>query len=354
MLEFKPDYEACKKRIDAWWRGELLDKPPTYITIPRKKPLIPLPKSHHADTLSRWYDFDYQSDLALAKCANTLYLGDAMPTTWPNLGPEIFSAFFGCEMRYTENTAWSEPILEDWNQMPHIRFDPENFYFKKVMEYTDALIEKGRGRFITGITDLHPGGDHLAALREPQRLAIDVLECPERIKEALAQTEEDFFRVYDLFYEKLRAACQPITTWTPMIAAGKFYVPSNDFSCMISKRQFDDIFLPWLERECRFLDHSIYHLDGPGALRHLDSLLGIDELDAIQWVAGAGKEGFQHWIHLYQRIQDAGKGIELRVNIRDMDMVFETLKPDGLWMLVSGVKSVDEADAALRRIARWR
>jgi len=96
--------------------------------------------------------------------------------------------------------------------------------------------------------------------------------------------------------EKLKAAGQPITSWTPLVSDGRYYIPSNDFSIMVSKAMYDDVFLPGIRRECQFLDHSIYHLDGPGALRHLDSLLAIPELDALQWVFGAGNEGFSRWV----------------------------------------------------------
>ena len=70
---------------------------------------------------------------------------------------------------------------------------------------------------------------------------------------------------------------------------------------MISTRMFEDVFLPGLVDECRFLDRSIYHLDGPGALRHLDSILAIPELDALQWVFGAGNEGFHRWVEVYRK-----------------------------------------------------
>ena len=52
---------------------------------------------------------------------------------------------------------------------------------------------------------------------------------------------------------------------------------------MVSKETFDDLFLPGIRQECRHAEASLYHLDGPNALTHLDSLLEIPELDAIQW-----------------------------------------------------------------------
>jgi hypothetical protein len=175
----------------------------------------------------------------------------------------------------------------------------------------------------------------------------------DRVKEVLTTLEDDYFQVYDVFYEKLRAAGQPISTWTSLVHDGKYYVPSNDFSIMISSEMFNEVFLPGIQRECQFLDRSIYHLDGPGALRHLDSLLDIAELGAIQWVPGAGNEGFHKWIDVYKRVQAAGKGIQVLCKLDELDLVMETLDPHGVFLSVGGVPSREAAETMLDRLAEW-
>ena len=47
--------------------------------------------------------------------------------------------------------------------------------------------------------------------------------------------------------------------------------------------------LPSLEYEISCLDHAVYHMDGPGQIRHLDDLLAIPNLHTIQWMPGAGQ-----------------------------------------------------------------
>ena len=108
-------------------------------------------------------------------------------------------------------------------------------YLKKLHEMTDALLEVGKDKFIVGMADWHPGGDCLAAFRDPQTLAVDMMEHLDEVKALLPRIEADYFAIYDMFYDKLRAAGQPITTWLPLVYEGKYYVPSNDFSGMISR-----------------------------------------------------------------------------------------------------------------------
>ncbi len=215
------------------------------------------------------------------------------------------------------------------------------------------VLEAGKGLFITGMPDWHPGGDAIAAFRDPQRLAVDMIENPDAVKKLLARLEGDYFRVYDLFYEKLKSASQPITSWTPLVADGRYYIPSNDFSIMISKAMYDEFFLPGIRRECQFLDHSIYHLDGPGALRHLDSILSIPELDAVQWVFGAGNEGFHRWIDVYRKIQAAGKGVQVICFYPEIDAIIQALSPCGLFLSVSDVPDRRSGLAMLEKLERW-
>jgi len=173
------------------------------------------------------------------------------------------------------------------------------------------------------------------------------------VKQLLARVEADYFKMYDRFYKKLRAAGQPITSWLPLLADGKYYIPSNDFSIMISQRMYEEFFLPGLIRECQYLDRSIYHLDGPGALRHLDSILAIPELDALQWVFGAGNEGFERWVWVYQKAQAAGKGIQVTCTLEEVEQVMQVLSPRGLFLDVSNVPNRDAGEELLRRLERW-
>ncbi len=355
MFTLKPDYEQTKRRIDAFWERQIIDRPVVQFII--SKPLAaqqPLPTSRHASPAGRWLDAGYQAELALAALSNGLYPGDTLPVAWPNLGPEVFAAFFGCPLEFGDyGTSWSAPALKDWSRAGSIHLDWENYYLKKLLEMTDALLEVGRGRFITGMTDWHPGGDAVAALRDPQNLALDLVEHPAEVKALLAQIEQDYYAVYDLFYEKLRQAGQPITAWINLACDGKYYIPSNDFSALISSAMFEEFFLPGIQRECQFLEHSIYHLDGPGAILHLDLLLAIPELDAVQFVPTESDAAVARWAPLYRRIQAAGKGVHFTCDVAEIDDVIELLKPEGLYLQVKNAPSLEAAEGVLKKLERW-
>lgn len=89
-------------------------------------------------------------------------------------------------------------------------------------------------------------------------------------------------------------------------------------------------------------DHSVFHLDGYGATRHLDDLLAIPELNAIQWVPGDGAEPMPYWIPLLKRIQAGKKSIHISTRPEDVEILLENLNPEGL-MINTYARSIEEA-----------
>ncbi|HOZ48479.1 MAG TPA: hypothetical protein PLO37_19860 [Candidatus Hydrogenedentes bacterium] len=352
-IEAVPDWPQRLARQDAFWHGAVIDRPVVVMTLPKPSASCTWPSPRdYATHRDRWMDTEGVVRHAVAFAQNTEFLGDALPMAWPNLGPEVFSAFFGMEMEYSAETSWGIPNLLDWADADALTLSKENGYWKKLLEMTDALLDAGRGLFYVGMTDYHPGGDALAAFRDPAQLNLDLLLYPDQVKRLLDRVTHLFFETFDFYYEKLVAANQPISSWPGIVSTRKWYVPSNDFSCMVSDAMFEEFFLPGIREECRHLEASIYHLDGTGALRFLDRLLEIPELNAIQWVYGAGRGRASDWLDVYKRCQAAGKGVQVGIGIDELDTMMEHLRPEGIWMSV-GVENVAQATYVLDRVSRW-
>ncbi len=348
-----PDWEQRLARQDAFWDCAVIDRPVVAMTFPKAQPVHPWPPDKpYASYRERWMDTERVVDQAVAGASNTLYYGDALPMAWPNLGPEVFSAFFGLDMEYGADTSWAIPNLSDWSEAHKLSRSAENYYWKKLVEMTTALLDAGKGLYYVGLTDLHPGGDAVAAFRDPMVLNTDLFLFPNQVKRLLARIADVFLEVYDFFYEWLTDAGQPVATWPGIVSSRKWHVPSNDFSCMISREMFNEFFLPGIIEECKHMDANIYHLDGPGALRHLDTLLAVPEINAIQWVYGAGNGRATDWLGVYQKCQSAGKGVQLSTGLDELDCIIENLKPEGIWLNVD----VDEAEQAryvLKKAEKW-
>jgi len=354
MFTCKPDYEQARDRTDIFWARADTDRPLVRISF-GKPNAAGFPGKSYATLEERWLDVQYRSEQMAHWVRNTVFYADAMPVAFPNLGPEILSAWAGCPYHYGESTTWTDPCIFDWERDAHKAVvDWNHPLFKKLEEFTKCLIELGRGNFIAGLTDFHPGGDHVAALRDPQVLATDLIDYPDQVKAKLASSYLEYYPAIDHFTKMIKDAGMPISSWTDITSERTMYIPSNDFSCMVSEAMFAEFFLEGIKDECRHFGNTIYHLDGPDALRHLDALLAIPELDAIQWVPGAGNEGVGHWMDVYKKISKAGKALQVTsVHPNDLPMLMENLPANGLWLCMYGINNESEAEDVMKTIGRW-
>jgi len=354
MYTCKPGYEEAQRRVNMFWNHEDADRPLVNISFP-KPGAEPFPEKKYATQEARWLDVNYRIDSSAHNAENTVFYADSMPVVYPNLGPEIFSAWSGCPYIFGETTTWTEPCIDDWDRDgPKAVTDRRHPLYIILDDFAKGLIERGKGNFIVGLTDFHPGGDHVAALRDPERFAVDLLEHPEKVRRKLASSYPEYYPIYDYFTKMIKDAGMPVATWTPLPSEETMYVPSNDFSCMISTEMFVDFFLDGIIGECKHYAHSIYHLDGRDALRHLNVILSIPELNALQWVPGAGHEQVSRWINVYKRVLAAGKSIQINgVYPDDLPLLMENLPARGVWLCMRGIGDEETAANVMKTIERW-
>jgi len=351
----KPGYSDVLSRFEAWWRKEPLDRPLVTIEVEPAHPPR-LPQKSHVSVRDRWLDVEYLVDCVEARMEAGVFLGDTVPIYMPFLGPEVCATLFGAELRFENDvTSYSVPVVHRVRDILALEPNLDSCYWNRIRQLTDASIERGQGRWVTGITDLHTNGDLLAALCDPQTLCMECADDLEGVRLACQHVTDSFATIFEDLYRRVAAAGQPCTTWTPALSMDRWYTISCDFICMVSPATFARAILPSLQREIAHMEHSLFHLDGPGALRHLDALLELDSLTAVQWVYGAGAGPAERWIDVYRRIQDAGKCLQVvgYSGLEEFKALTPHLKPQGVWFWPIGVYSRAEAEEFIAWTARW-
>ena len=354
-LQSKPDFERAVERFEAWWRCEVLDRPPITIGVERDHPpRRPVADKTHATLRDRWMDHEYKLDRLEADLDGAVYLAETFPQYMPNVGPEVVATLFGCELEFSESSSWSIPSAASCRDVMATRPDLGSAYWRNLMAATDLSIARGQGKWITGVPDLHTNADLLAALRDPQELCVELIDDIDGVARACEYVTDFFREFFDDSWLRISSAGQPCTSWCPTLHAGRAYVLQCDFICMISPAMFERTILPSLRRETQLLDRSIYHLDGPDALRHLDTVLELPDLDGVQWVYGAGNEPAARWVDVYKRVQAAGKCMEvICTDTADARAVAEHVRPEGVWFCVGGRYTRQEAEDFLRWAEAW-
>jgi hypothetical protein len=220
-----------------------------------------------------------------------------------------------------------------------------------------ASVERGRDRWVTAYPDLHTGIDALSAIRGPENLLMDLLENPESLRKAMEQMTELFKWVVDVVSEIVLPSSQGTTNWTAGWSRQRFLcIGQNDFTCMISPEMFDEFCFQDTLETTNYVDRSLYHLDGPDAIRHIPRLLEIERLDAIQWIHGAGQPAATHWLELLKRIQQAGKSVQVYYGpthgdeadtVEELKILCRELDPNRLFFWAN-LSSVEEAEALMK------
>jgi len=175
------------------------------------------------------------------------------------------------------------------------------------------------GDFYINIPDIIENLDILSAMRGPQELCCDIIEYPELVRTGVDKIDGVYFKYYDGFYNIVKDVDGGNSfTGFNILGGGKVAKLQCDFSAMISPDMFRKYVQPSLRKQCQKLEHSIYHLDGPDAIKHLDALMEIDELDAVQWqfTCGPGQldGGDEKWFSIYDKVRKANKGLSITLS----------------------------------------
>ena len=341
------DWEQIKQKFAEYWTGENHDRPLLSVCAP-KEGYIPKEVKAPEKIIDRWMDVEYIIKSTREKFSSIYYGGEAFPNFNPNLGPDILGAILGDKIEFGENTSWSIHTFKDLENVDKFIFNPENFWWKKIREITEEAVKDAKGDYFVSITDLHPGADALVSLRGPENLCLDLVDCPQAVKKATVEILDVFKKVTDELYKITLKNLDGSSNWMSVWHPGKWYVTSSDFICLISNDMFSEFIEPELVEEIEWLDASIFHLDGPGALKHLDSLLAIPKLKGIQWVYGAGQPTASHWIPVLKKIQDAGKLVQVLIEPWELDILLKELRPEGI-MYTTWCESEQDAKDLLKK-----
>ena len=352
QLIYKPDFEDARVAWRHYWAKEAWRRPLVVCNVQREG--REEPRSGAGLHYKRPVDGLWAEHVAyVEECmASREYLAESMPFLSPDFGPDQFAAFIsGSALKFSDGsggTNWIDPVVESWDGF-EAKLNTDGPVWKGVLDYARFLAKAARGKFLVGVCDLHSNMDALSALRGPQNLCMDILDCPEQLDKAMAGARALYAPVYEAIREASGINGETGGVgWIPFWCEGRYAVIQCDFMCMVGPEAFDRFVKPALVEEAAHLDHCIFHLDGPGALKHLDGILSIDDIDAVQWVSGDGQRPMHEWLDVLKRIQAAGKGLQIYgVNPEQVKALHKELSPAGVVYCV-GAKDKTEAEGLLK------
>ena len=304
------------ERLTALKRGEIVDR--AIVSV------------HYTPPASRrWFGQGYYHDRVFGDAAESLRLqiesqryawrgGDTSPGGLSlSLGPDELAAFCGAEIAWSEehpDTNWSVPCVEDWREHMPLAIQEDAPYWARSMKlYTLAaeMVPEGWG---LSMPDLHSNIDLLAALRDPLRLCLDLVDDPETMDLLFRQTIDVVQSIHDRLAH----------------AAGRRTLPAtlqSDFCCLLGPEMFRRWIVPTLEAEAEIVGESVFHWDGPEAVKHLADLCSITGIYAVAYVPGAGHGTHTDYMELYREVQSHRMGVVVSGTADEIKWMYTQLDP---------------------------
>ena len=363
---WKSNLEETKRRYVDWWnhKGIVLNmwehfqegvKP--HADVPKPAP----PK----DLNQKWFDPQWRADYLDWYVAHSSLMADMLPVANTQLGPGSLAAILGGVFEGGEDTIWIHP---DPNYSDDIVFNPEHPNWLLHKELLKACKTKAQGHYYVGMPDLMEGLDVLAAIKGTDKVLLDTVMQPEVLEHQMQQINDIYFHVFDELYDIIREGDEMAFCYFSSWAPGKMSKLQSDISTMISVDDYRRFVQPFIREQCQKIDYTLYHLDGVGAMHHLDALLEIEERNAIQWTPGVGEPqgGSPKWYDLYKKILAGGKSImACWVTLDELKPLLDNIGGEGVHIemdfhnereveqalrIVEEYQSKDEADREVENI----
>jgi len=352
-FQFKPDFDMCLARIYAWYEQRIIDRPPVrFLHHEMEYEKHRAVKGPWKTSEERWLDVDFQVQTFISSLGTTEFFGETFPVYWPNLSALAYNLFLGQPAVFDDRTAWTHPCIDNLEDLPTLKVQWDGKYFKAVEAMTHRALELSEGKFMIGHTEMYAGIDCTAMLRGAENLCLDIILRPEPIRHLIDLVFEEFPHVYYHFDRILKEHCQFSVTWMYLPSFETFNVLACDFAANVSPVHFEEFCMPIIRKQAKLFKHNVFHLDGPGVARHIDAILTLPNLQALNWVQGYGiNEPIMQWHPLIKKIQEAGKSVIVELKMFELDEFIKKVDPTGIMLLIP-VEPSEQKDV-LEQVSQW-
>ncbi len=324
-LEFCPDFPTIARRFEAWWAHDCLDRPI----------LIGAANMNPARPITRRIELLDQPDAWLAAKRQDLQqlhrVGDAVPNIRTDFGPVLLGGLVGGRVEVGADTTWTHSFINDeWSNAPDWSIRDDHPMWQRLQQLTSMVGMDSPGRYLLCTPDLGGSADVLLNLRGSSELCLDAVEQPERIRDAIQALYPAWQRTFTELYRRGTAHGGGLMHWLQIWSSRPYLIPACDFNSMIGPAEFARLCLSDIARQSAAVGRAVFHLDGPGAARHIDALLEVPEIQAIQFTPGEGTPSALAWVEMFRKIQERGRSLYIITPAEEVLALTEALRPEGL------------------------
>jgi hypothetical protein len=223
-----------------------------------------------------------------------------------------------------------------WEELARLRLDPENPWYRKYMEFGETLVRRSQGRFPVSHGTLLGPTDLLGSFRGHTRSLTDLIDEPEKSREALwrfayifQEITEEFWKRVPLFHDGHFDAQYQLWTQGPIVRM------QEDAIAVYSPKLYRSLVQPIDRYLAQEFSGSFMHLHSTSMFL-LDLILEIEELRCLQvnYEVNSGGPDIRGMVPYFQRIQAANRALIVRGSFtpEELHVLVDRLDPRGLFL----------------------
>jgi hypothetical protein len=251
----------------------------------------------------------------------------------------------GCRMRILAESILAEERHLCWEEALGIRLDPASPWYRALMAFTDALVERSQGSFpVSHSAEIGPSDVH-AVLRGHSQAIADLIDEPEKSAQLT-------MRAADLLRELTEATWQRIpryyggwfdaqySLWAP----GPIVRLQEDASAVYSPELYRRIVQPADRALARHFANAFMHLHSTSMFL-LDAFLEVEEIRCFEINYDESGPSVAAMVQHFRKAQNAGRSLLIRGTFapEELRLLTDGLDPRGLFLLIM-VKDGREMD----------
>jgi DNA-binding FadR family transcriptional regulator len=280
---------------------------------------------------------------------------DCFWTGEPYTGIPWMEAILGCSIRAGKESFTSRPWLSSPAEaLEKVRFDPQNPWLAKYLEFTTSLAKQSCGRYPVGMPIMRGPTDILGALLGQQEMVMALMDSDPQVMLRLIE------RVTLAFLAVIEAQRRLIPPFYGGQALGFYHIWASgsaiwfqdDLSSLLSPQLYRQFFLGSARMILAGHEHTAVHLH-PNCFFILDELLSLEGLKVVQVNKDISGPGIEEMLPVLAKIMQT-RGLILwgDLTVEDLELVKQNLPCRGLALNVVA-PTREEAVARLQYIRRW-
>ena len=347
-LAYKPNLEEVVSRHRRLWTRQAPDGILARID-PQEIPILdPLRACPDIPAMFAIWDQNYRLRMAVED--------DLLPVARVSFGSQAFGGYLGAEVVFDGGTAWSRPLLTDYQQLDTLGFNETHPWIQRQQEACRYFAQQAHGKF--AVCETEPmDGLNLAEVLRGSAVYTDLFDHPDELHRLLDFSAAFNIRLIEM-QRDLLAPClyhedglfNMYRIWVP----GRTIWMSVDAYGLCSPAVFRRF-------GAAYLQHSMDHFGGGWIHIHSSALRLLPEIVKLNGIAGIGiyddpnaPRGFDELARIRRMTGDIPLQIDCRGDEFSRGLSDGSLPGGVMYMVKSGVKTVAEANRLMEAVHSFR